>query len=66
MEENTMWSTQGLCMFFLLYNNDLPKIISDLSKLVLFADDTSILILDKDPANLKIKIDKLFKIINGL
>jgi hypothetical protein len=33
-----------------------------LSKPVLFADDTSILILDKDPANFKIKIDKLLVI----
>jgi hypothetical protein len=40
------------------------KTISDLSKPVLFADDTSILILDKDPANFRIKIDKLLKVIN--
>jgi hypothetical protein len=45
-------------MLFLLYINDLPKTISDLSKPVLFVDDTSILILDKDPANFEIKINK--------
>jgi hypothetical protein len=51
-------------VLFLLYINDLPKIISDLSKPVLFADDTGIFISDKDPTNCKIKINKLFNIIN--
>jgi hypothetical protein len=51
-------------VLFLLYINDLPKNISDLSKPMLFADDTSILISDKDPTNFKIQINKLFNIIN--
>jgi hypothetical protein len=51
-------------VLFLLYINDLPNITSDLSKPVLFADDTSILISDKDPINFKIKINKLFDMIN--
>jgi hypothetical protein len=46
------------------YINDLPKIISELSKPILFADDTSIIISDKDPTNLKIKINKVFDITN--
>jgi hypothetical protein len=51
-------------LLFPLYINDFTKTILDLSKPVLFADDTSILILDKDPANFKIKIDKLLEVIN--
>ena len=51
-------------VLFLLYVNDLPKIISDLSKPVLFADDTSILIFDKNPATFKIRINNLFEMIN--
>jgi hypothetical protein len=51
-------------LLFLLYINDLPKIISKLSKPILFADDTSIIISDKDPTNFKIKINKLFDMIN--
>jgi len=31
-------------LFFLLYINDLPNIITDLPKLVLFADDTNIIV----------------------
>jgi hypothetical protein len=30
-------------LFFLLYNNDLPSVISDMSKPVLYADNTSII-----------------------
>jgi hypothetical protein len=51
-------------IFFLLYINDLPKLICDLSKPIPFADDTSIIILDKDPTNFKIKTNKLFVITN--
>jgi hypothetical protein len=51
-------------VLFLLYINDLPKIISELSKPILFADDTSIIISNKDPTNFKIKLNKLFDTIN--
>jgi hypothetical protein len=44
-------------VLFLLYINDLPKIISELSKPILFTDDTSIIISDKDPTNFKIKLN---------
>ena len=40
-------------LFFLLYLNDLPNIIADLSKLVLFADDTSIIIANPSPSKFK-------------
>jgi hypothetical protein len=48
----------------LLYINDRPKLICDLSKPILFADDTSTIILYKDATNFKIKTNKLFEIIN--
>jgi hypothetical protein len=52
-------SVLGPVLFFLLYINDLPKIISELCKPLLFADDTSIIISDKDLTNFKIKIKYL-------
>jgi len=39
-------------LFFLLYINDLPNIIADPLKPVIFADDTSVIIAN--PSNLKI------------
>jgi hypothetical protein len=51
-------------ILFLLYLNDLRKLICDLSKSILFAHDTSTIILDKDATNFKIKRNKLFQIIN--
>jgi hypothetical protein len=44
-----MWCPPGLDtgpLFFLLYINDLPKIINKNNKMVLFADDTSIIVTD--------------------
>ena len=40
-------------LFFLIYINDLLSIIADLLKLVLFADDTSIIITHPSPSKLK-------------
>jgi hypothetical protein len=51
-------------IFFLLYINDLSKPICNLSKPILFVDDTTIIILDVDPTNFKIKTNKLFDITN--
>jgi hypothetical protein len=52
-------------LLFLLYTiNDLPGNVSDLAKPVLFADDTSILIFDKNPTNCKFKTNRLFVKIN--
>jgi hypothetical protein len=42
-------------VLILLYINDSPKVICDLSKPILFADDTSTVILDKNATNFKVK-----------
>ena len=46
------------CLFFILYINDLPKIIMDRSQPVLFADDTSILISKPSPTEFTNCINK--------
>jgi hypothetical protein len=43
-------------LFFLLYINDLPNVISDMSKPVLYADDTNIIISE---------VHTVFDIINN-
>jgi hypothetical protein len=40
------------------------KLYLNYLKPILFADDTSVIISDKDPTNLKIKINKVFDITN--
>jgi septum formation inhibitor-activating ATPase MinD len=40
-------------LFFLIYINDLPNIIADPSKLILFADDTSIIITNPSLSKFK-------------
>jgi hypothetical protein len=52
-------------LFFLLYINDLPNVISDISKLVLYADDTSIIIFDKDSLKFKTIVHTVFDKINN-
>jgi hypothetical protein len=51
-------------LFFLLYINDLPKIISRDNNMVLFADDTSIIITDSNKWNFKINLNQTFNKIN--
>jgi hypothetical protein len=52
-------------LFFLLYINDLPKFVPDISKPILFADDTNIIVSDADPMKFKLSINKIFKGINS-
>jgi len=52
-------------LFFLLYLNDLPNIIADLSKLVLFADDTSIIIANPSPSKFKESINSIIENVTG-
>jgi hypothetical protein len=51
-------------LFFLFYINDLPKIINKDNNMVLFADDTSIIITDTNKLNFKINLNQTFKHIN--
>jgi beta-lactam-binding protein with PASTA domain len=49
----------------LLYINDLPKIISDVSKPTVFADDTSIVVTYSDPSEFKNYINYTFTKMNN-
>jgi hypothetical protein len=49
---------------FLIYINDLPNIIINKSKPVLFADDTSIIIINSSPIDYKNNIIEIFENIN--
>jgi hypothetical protein len=51
-------------LLFLIYMNDLPNIIINKSKLVLFADDTSIIITNSSPVDYKNHITEVFENIN--
>jgi len=46
-------------LFFLLYTNVLPNIIADPLKLILFADDTSIIIKNPSPSKFKEDINSI-------
>jgi hypothetical protein len=51
-------------LFLLLYVNDLPKITDENSKIVLFADDTSIIITSPNPIQFKNNVNKIFQDVN--
>jgi hypothetical protein len=51
-------------LFFLFYINDLPKIINKDNNMVLFADDTSIIITDTNKLDFSININQTFRDIN--
>ena len=48
-------------LFFLLYINDLPKIITKNNSMVLFADDTGLLISDFNDLDFSININQSFQ-----
>jgi hypothetical protein len=50
-------------LLFLLYI-DLPQITNDNSKIVLFADDTSIIITNPNPTNFEKSVNKIFQHVN--
>jgi hypothetical protein len=51
-------------LLFLLYINDLPKILNKDNHMVLYADDTSIIITDRNKSDFKINLNQTFKKIN--
>jgi hypothetical protein len=51
-------------ILFLLYINDLPKIMKGNSKPILFADDTSIIVSDPNPVNFKNNLISSFEQLN--
>jgi hypothetical protein len=51
-------------LFFLFYINDLPKVLNKDNSMVLYADDTSIMITDTDKLNFEINLNHTFRHIN--
>jgi len=51
-------------LFFVFYVNDLPKVISGMSKLILFANDTNIIVTNSDHYELKKNSNQVFIKIN--
>jgi len=51
-------------LLFLLYINDLPKIINKTSTPVIFADDTSILVAHSDTIDFDKNCNMVFKTLN--
>ena len=47
-------------IFFLIYINDLPNLASIGTKILLYADDTSIIVTSPNLGNFETKIDKIF------
>jgi hypothetical protein len=51
-------------IIFLLYINDLPKIMKGISKPILFVDDTSIIVSDPNPVNFQNNLISSFEQLN--
>jgi hypothetical protein len=51
-------------LFFLLYINDLPKTINREHNMVLYADDTSIIITDANKSNSKTDLNRTLNKVN--
>jgi hypothetical protein len=51
-------------LLFLIFKNDLLKLVKDKSVPILFADDTSILLFHSNPIDFNSNINTVFKIFN--
>jgi hypothetical protein len=51
-------------LLFLLYINDLPQITQENSKMIIYADDTSIIITNPNPSNFENIVNRIFEDIN--
>jgi hypothetical protein len=52
-------------IFFLIYMNDLPKLATFGTKILLYADATSIIVTNPDLENFETQLDKIFGDINN-
>jgi len=52
-------------ILFLIYINDLPNLASTGTKILLYADDTSIIVTSPNLENFETKIDNIFGDINN-
>jgi len=55
---------QFLDHYFLIYTNNLSKSVPDKSSPILFADDTSFIIANRDETEFKFKTNEIFNKIN--
>ena len=64
MGQNNPWCSPGIDtgpLLFLLYINDLPSQTDNNNKIVLFADDTSLIISNPDPINFRNDANKILR-----
>jgi len=55
----------GTHFFFQIYINDLPKLATIGTKIILYADDTSVIVTSPSLKNVETQIDKIYEDINN-
>ena len=51
-------------LLFLLYINDLPRVLSHTANMVLYADDTSVIVTNPNPSDFASNVNKIFSEIS--